>query len=153
MEIKKNEPVKMEDNSQRRIIVIILSGEKEPEKAIFGLSFALAAASSGCSVTIFLGMSAAVLAKPDLSNKVLVEKYHPIPYYFEMLNEFKVDICICSTCIDLVCNTEEDSGNGENKMINSPSSFLKPKMLREGVKPIGVISLIALCREAETVVF
>lgn len=130
------------------LIVIILSGENVPERAVFGLAYALTAASIGISVTVFLAMDGAALASSDLEDRILLERYHSIPTYLKLLEEFGVVIMVCSTCIADFC--EETELVNTPSEFNTPNSFTKPKPLRSGIKVMGIASLMSLTKNTNT---
>jgi len=86
--------------------VMIVSGIKDVEKALAGLAMALAAASSGAKVVVFLTMEGAAFANPEEAPFEYVHGFESIQKYFTLLLEENVRIEACTTCVENFCLTE-----------------------------------------------
>ena len=83
--------------------VIITSGLEAPDRAVAGFALALAAASSGSRVVVWLTMRGANWAVRTQGNQADVPGFSPIAEYIRLLLESGARIELCSTCGDNAC--------------------------------------------------
>jgi predicted peroxiredoxin len=132
--------------------IIILSGEKNIEHALFGLGYALTASTMGYDVMVFFAMEGAALINTDVDDRIIVDKYKSIPAYLDLLEQAGIKLTVCSTCMAGACDTEKET-TLDTRSITIPNSLNKPRTLRKGVTIMGIASLFAVSNDANTIVF
>jgi len=109
--------------------VVVLSGPGDVQRAVFGLSSALAAQASGVQTTVVFSMHGAHWASPTTGYEHAVPEFPPIAELLANLQEVGGRIEGCSTCLENYC----PSLVGEDGL----------KELREGVVRVG-LGLVAI---------
>ncbi len=126
----------MSDKSQGKLQIMIFSGVEDGHRATLAFATAVAAATSGIEVVIFLVMRGAVWGSKNTGNEVLVPGFNAIADYIDILQESAVPIEICSTCVDNSCLLPMGKDG-----------------LRAGIVPAGLTSFAIRTDEWQTLTF
>jgi predicted peroxiredoxin len=83
--------------------VIIASGPRDIERATLGFAMAVASASSGIKVVIFLTMEGVMWADELEDHMVQVEGFERITDYVTLLQEAGARLEACTSCVQTFC--------------------------------------------------
>jgi len=93
----------MQDQKSLDLQIVIASGPMEPRRAVLGFAMALATASSGENVRIFLAMDGVAWALRTEGNGPEADAFLTVSEHIEMILAEGGQIEVCSTCVGQHC--------------------------------------------------
>lgn len=125
------------------IQVIISSGLRDFEKATAGFAMALACATAGAKVAIFLIMQGAVFVDPREGKISYVNGFLPIREYIQLLHKLGARIEVCAACAHNFCSSENQLPININTDEHKHNEFFY----------IGITSVAIRGIQVETIMF
>ncbi len=86
------------------IQIILCSGIRDIERMLCGLRMALASASHGGNVVLFLSGEGVRMVIDSFEELLDAETFEEFNYYMDAIKALGIEIEVCSTCVDKYCN-------------------------------------------------
>jgi len=129
----------MANDKTTTLQVIIASGPQVAGRALAGFGLALASATLGNRVVVWLTSDAAQWASPTIGNDVSASGSPSIAEHIALIQDSGGTVEVCPTCLGNECA--------------SPSSATATPNLRDGIQPVGMTTVAERTEHMTTVTF